>query len=144
VGTANNVSTPQRCSYGPYNDCNGTPPGFHWTDTLGPATVEHVTVRFQIGYNCDGTTLNATLNGGLEVSHPAATNCECAFGGDKSTTVTFPGSDYVMAGTNTFLSINVSTCRGIHVLWSDPGLRQLAFVCLYGTCTFAFVLDFSA
>jgi hypothetical protein len=145
VGTANNVNMPQSCGSGLYNGCSGSPPGFNWLDTLGPATVDNVTVRFQIAHNCDGTTLNATLNGGTEVSHPAAMECSCNFfAGDQSTTVTLPGSDYVMAGTNTFLSTNVSTCRGFYELGSEPGRDELAFVCLYGTCTFAFVLDCSA
>jgi hypothetical protein len=135
------VDLPNECSsHSRYNDCNGTPPGFRWTDTLSAATIDHVTVRFQPGYNCDGTTHTAALNGGTLVSYPAQLMCFCTFAGANAIEVTMPGSDYVVAGTNTFLATPLTGCRGFQRLWDNPGFFSLAHICVYGTRKFAAVV----
>jgi hypothetical protein len=117
-----------------FNNLGSSPPGFEWSDTLsGETVVERVTITFQTGHNCAGDTRTGTLNDGAELTYPSTLHRDCTAVTDNPTTLIFPGSEYNLAGDNTFLSTNPTSCLGFaHLQSGNPdAIGNWAEVCVY-------------
>jgi hypothetical protein len=137
VDRAAQVNATSPCNGNGWYNCDDTKsPGFRWTDTLSQQTqVERVTITFQTGVDCVGTTRTGALNGGAELAYASPWHCSCSLR-DSPTTLIFPGFDYQLGSDNTFLSTNTAGCLGFADLQSGPAAGNWADVCVYGTCMF--------
>jgi hypothetical protein len=88
-----------------------------------------------MGYESpDGTEPHTgSLNGGAELSYANTGVNICSAALDQPTTLIFPGSDYNVAGENTFLSTNQLDCLGFANLQSGnpDAIGNWAEVCVF-------------
>jgi hypothetical protein len=133
------VSAAVACGSG-WRTCFIGEPGFRWSDVLTAATVERVVLTFQMGYDCEGGTRTGELNGGAPLPYAGIVHCACTQPPDRPTTLIVPGTDYLVADDNTFLSTNPPDCLGFDKLRSGPAVGNWAEVCVYATCMCVFVV----
>jgi hypothetical protein len=101
-----------------YNNCNAQQPGFTWTST-GSGTVTAVSIQVNIGVDCNGGSIAATLNGTSSGSLADVSNCFCT---SRNNILTYSPSlgSYNVGALNTFLMTPpTSSCLGqcINTTW---------------------------
>jgi hypothetical protein len=113
---------------------NGSPaPGFQWQDSLSVNdVVQRVELTFQVGKQCDGSSVTGWLNGRSGVNFNSAQFCSCDVPADVAKTLALPGSAYFLDALNTFAFSGSSNDVGFSNLQSTRAEGNWAQVCVYG------------
>jgi len=97
-----------------YNGCNGSPFGFHWTDTANASVgaVTRVDVQLEAGVDCTTNTHAVTLNAANIGSYQGSGDCGCIPVHAPHLLANVASGSYVKGGANA-VAITPLSCTGL-------------------------------